>query len=111
MPKVVTGMSGATFGSYTSIALPQFAPAVPASGTPVANVSGQPMQVVITGGTMTNVSVNSVTAGAGAGTYTVPAGGFIVMTYTVAPAWAWSFVPVFLAAKNSDGSPVARTPS
>jgi len=45
---------------------------------------------VITGGTMTNVSVNGVTAGAGAGNYALPPGGTIAMTYSVAPTWAWS---------------------
>jgi hypothetical protein len=39
---------------------------------------------------MTAVIVNGTTVGTGAGTYVVPAGGTISMTYTVAPAWAWS---------------------
>lgn len=109
MAKLVTGEQAGVFGSYASIALPQVAPAVPASTVPVSNPAGQAMQVVVTGGTMTNVSVNAVTAGAGAGTYTIPAGGFITLTYTVAPAWAWSFIPAFLAAKNANGTPVSQT--
>lgn len=109
MPRTVTGEQAGVFGSYSTIALPQVAPAVPASLTPVTNPAGQAMQVVITGGTMTNVSVNAVTAGAGAGTYTVPAGGFITLTYTVAPTWAWSVPVSFLAAKNANGTPVAQT--
>ena len=47
---------------------------MPASLTPVTNTSPLSAVVVISGGTMTNVSVNGVTVGAGAGTYTVPAG-------------------------------------
>lgn len=109
MAKAVTGEQAGAFGSYASIGLPQFAPAVPASLAPVVNVTGQAMQVVITAGTMTNVTVNGVTAGTGAGTYTVPAGASVVMTYTVAPTWAWNFAPVFLAAKNANGSPVSQT--
>jgi len=109
MARLVAGESAGVFGSYASMVLTQFAPAVPASLTPVVNVTGQAMQVVITGGTMTNVTVNGVTVGAGAGTYTVPAGASIVMTYTVAPTWAWSFVPVFLAAKTANGTPVSQT--
>jgi hypothetical protein len=65
-------------------------PAVPASTVAVNNSSGFPVQVVITGGTMTAVIVGGVTVGTGAGTYVVPAGGTISMTYTVAPTWAWS---------------------
>ena len=114
MAKLVTGESAGVFGSYTSMVLPQLGtgfptPAVPGSTTPVTNTSPVAATVVITGGTMTNVSVNGLTAGAGAGTYTVPAGGFIALTYTVAPTWAWSFTPVFLAAKNANGTPVSQT--
>ena len=66
------------------------APSVPASGTPVANPTGGYVSVVITGGTMTNVSVNGTTVGTGAGTYQLPPGGTISMTYSAAPTWSWS---------------------
>ncbi|HEX3781716.1 MAG TPA: hypothetical protein VHX38_18795 [Pseudonocardiaceae bacterium] len=66
------------------------APAVPASTTPVTNTSPLPASVVISGGTLTNVSVNGVTVGAGDGTYTVPAGATIAITYSVAPTWTWT---------------------
>lgn len=65
-------------------------PAVPASTTVVTNTTGQWVDAAITGGTMTNVSVNGVTAGAGAGNYALPPGGTIAMTYSVAPTWAWA---------------------
>jgi hypothetical protein len=65
-------------------------PAVPASTVPVTNTTGQQVDVTITGGTMTNVSVNGSTVGAGAGSYALPPGGTISMTYTVAPTWAWT---------------------
>ena len=39
---------------------------------------------------MTAVIINGITAGTGAGTYTVPPAGAISMTYSVAPTWAWS---------------------
>lgn len=70
-------------------------PSIPASLTPVTNTSPLPATVVISGGTMTNVTVNGVTVGAGAGTYTVPAAGTIVMTYTVAPTWTWNLQSAF----------------
>ena len=114
MARLVTGESAGVFGSYTSVAMPQLGigfptPAVPGSTTPVTNTSPVAATVVITGGTMTNVSVNGTTVGTGAGTYTVPAVGTITMTYSVAPTWAWSFVPVFLAAQNANGTPVSQT--
>lgn len=65
-------------------------PAVPASTVAVQNTNPNPVTVVITGGTMTAVVVNGVTVGTGAGTYVVPAGGAISMTYTVVPTWAWT---------------------
>lgn len=69
-------------------------PSVPASTTPVTNTTGTNVQVVITGGTMTAVIINGVTVGAGAGTYQLPAGATISMTYSVAPTWAWTPVTV-----------------
>lgn len=68
------------------------APAIPASLVAQANTTEENVLVVITGGTMTNVSVNGVTAGSGAGTYLVPTGGSITMTYSVAPTWTWTTV-------------------
>lgn len=70
-------------------------PAVPASLTPVTNTSPLTATVVISGGTMTNVSVAGVTVGAGAGTYTVGAGQAITLTYTVAPTWTWALATAF----------------
>jgi len=83
--------NGASFdggGGFTT-------PAVPASTVAVQNTSLLTATVVISGGTMTNVSVNGVTVGAGAGTYTVPFGQSITMTYTVAPTWTWTLATAF----------------
>ena len=49
-------------------------PAIPASTVPVVNNTGQWVNCAIVGGTMTNVSINGVTAGAGAGNYALPPG-------------------------------------
>lgn len=70
-------------------------PAVPASGTPVTNTSPLPATVVVSGGTGTNVAVNGIAQGTFDGTYTVPAGGTISLTYTVAPTWAWVLQTAF----------------
>jgi hypothetical protein len=83
--------NGTGFDSGAGVA----APSVPASLTPVTNTSPMPVTVVITGGTMTNVSIGGVTVGSGAGTYTLPAGAAITLTYTVAPTWTWTVSTAF----------------
>lgn len=65
-------------------------PAVPLTTVTATNSTSASVQVVITGGTLTAVKVNTVTVGTTAGTYTVPAGGTISITYSSAPTWAWS---------------------
>jgi hypothetical protein len=65
-------------------------PAVPASGVAQQNTNLYPVNVVISGGTLTAVVVNGVTVGTGDGTYTVPSAGAISITYSVAPTWVWS---------------------
>lgn len=64
-------------------------PGVPASTAPVTNTSPLPATVTVSGGTVSNVSVNGVTVGSGDGTYTVPAGQAITLTYSSAPTWTW----------------------
>lgn len=71
-------------------------PAVPASGVAQQNLNNAPVTVVISpnGATITNVTVNGVTVGTGAGTYIVPPAGTISIAYTVAtPTWVWSLTP------------------
>jgi hypothetical protein len=65
-------------------------PAVPASGTPVTNTSPIAATVVVSGGTVSNVVVNGISVGAGDGTYTVPSGQAITLTYSAAPTWTWT---------------------
>jgi len=65
-------------------------PAVPASTVPATNDTGQYLNVNITGGTLTFVFVNGAQVGTTAGNYTVPPGGTISITYSVAPTWTWT---------------------
>ena len=67
-------------------------PGFPGSNTPVTNTNKWAVFVTITGGTLTNVLVNGVSAGTTAGTYVVPASQTIAITYSVAPTWAWAGV-------------------
>lgn len=80
-------------------------PAFPLSTVPVTNTYNVPVYVTITGGTLTNVLVNGVSAGTTAGTYPVPAGGTISVTYSVAPTWNW----FALGAEHSALAPLPRT--
>lgn len=81
-------------------------PAVPASGVTQTNTYNDTVQVVITGGTLTQVLVDGVQVGTAAGTYTVPSGGTIAIVYTVAPSWTWTLVPSGIAAPGVPASTV-----
>lgn len=67
-------------------------PAVPATTVNQINTNAWPVFVTITGGTLTAVKVNNVQVGTTAGTYVVPAGQPISITYTVVPTWVWAGV-------------------
>lgn len=64
-------------------------PGFPASNTNVFNNTRTNVYVTITGGTLTSVKVNNVQVGTTAGTYFVPIGQPISITYSVAPTWNW----------------------
>jgi hypothetical protein len=67
------------------------APAVPASTVAAFNLSSEPVQAALTGGTVTVVAVNGATVATSSPvTVTVPAGGYITLTYSVAPTWVWT---------------------
>jgi hypothetical protein len=86
---------GGTIGLAYTVAVPiwywtPFTPAVPASGTAVANNTGQDLSVVILGGTVTNVNVNATSRATATPAYVgAAAGTTITLTYSVAPVWAW----------------------
>ena len=70
-------------------------PSVPSSTTPVTNTSPLPATVVVSSGTVSLVTVNGVTVGTGDGTYTVPPGQAIAITYSSAPTWTWTLQSAF----------------
>jgi hypothetical protein len=70
-------------------------PSVPASNTVVTNTSPLPATVVVSGGTVSNVKVNGVSVGTGDGTYTVPSGATVAVTYSAAPTWTWTLQTAF----------------
>lgn len=65
------------------------APAVPASGTAIANNFGVTAHVYIAGGTVTGVFINNQSTGILSGQVTLAPGEEITLTYTSAPTWTW----------------------
>ena len=61
-----------------------------ASGTSQTNTNTVAMYVTVTGGTVTEVDVNGYNTGATSGTFLVPAGGPIKLTYSAPPTWTWN---------------------
>ena len=72
------------------------APALAASTVAMTNNSGQPVAVTVTGGTVTVIAVGATTQSVNgtnltSGTFVVPAGSTITLTYSVAPTVTWKF--------------------
>lgn len=83
-------------------------PAVPATTVTATNSNGFPVQVVVgaNGATISAVTVNGSSVGSAAGTYVVPAGGTIALSYTVAtPTWTWSALVA-----GASGNPIGSLP-
>ena len=70
------------------------APSVPASTVAATNTSYRDAVVVVTGGTVSAVSVDGVAQGYAATGFTVivPAGKTVTLTYSVAPTWKWTLL-------------------
>ena len=58
-----------------------------ANGVPSVNPNPVARSITITGGTVTVIAVSGVVTGLTTGTFTVPAGGSITVTYSVTPAF------------------------
>ena len=82
-------------------------PAVPASGTPQTNTTGQNIWVTTTGGTVTAVTVTGPGAPAalsGNGSILLPPNCSITLTYSAAPTWTWKQAIVSLAGETAAGN-------
>lgn len=102
--------SGFAASAASAGSTPNMQPPVPPSGVVYQNpYDSVPQTVVVSGGTGTNVAINSVLQGTFDGTYTVPASGTIALTYTVAPSWTWVSQARVTLALNADGSHGQRT--
>ena len=82
-------------------------PGVPASGTPVANSTGQNVWVTTTGGTVTAVTVTGPGAPAplvANGSILLPPNCSITLTYSSPPTWTWKQAIVSLAGETAAGN-------
>lgn len=87
--------TAATNGASYDAAGGASAPVVPATTVAATNPARIAATVVVTGGTVTNVVVNGVSVGTGDGTYTVPGGATIALTYSAAPTWTWTWQTLY----------------
>jgi hypothetical protein len=67
----------------------QTAPAVPATTVPLRNPFFRDAIVTVSGGTVTAITVNSVSTGVTSGVLFVPANGNIAIAYSSVPTWTW----------------------
>lgn len=58
-----------------------------ATGVASLNPNPVPVSVTVTGGTVTQIAINGVNTGQTTGTFTVPVGGSITVTYSVGPTF------------------------
>lgn len=65
-------------------------PAIPATTVAYTNNYGTDATVWVTGGTVSAIAIAGTATGLTSGTFRVPSGQTITLTYTVAPSWVWS---------------------
>lgn len=65
------------------------APAVPSSTVAYTNAFNADATVIVTGGTVTVIKIGAVTTGLTSGTFRVPVGQTITITYSSVPTWKW----------------------
>lgn len=65
-------------------------PTMPATATAVVNTHPYDVNVTITGGTVTHIKVNGTATGVTSGSFVVPSGGSVSITYSAAPSWVWT---------------------
>lgn len=65
------------------------APTLPATTTAYTNNYGYPCRVSVSGGTVTEITLDSIATGLTSGAFVIPIGGTIAITYSSAPTWKW----------------------
>lgn len=76
-------------GYFNGIGLAPINPTMPPSGTIFTNVFGYPCMVPITGGIVSDISINGQSTGIISGNFVVPQESNIKILYTTMPTWKW----------------------
>jgi hypothetical protein len=93
-PGTVPGFLGSTVGMLIeSVLFPVSTPAVPAGASSVTNTTGQRVQVLIWGGSVSSVIANGLGIGMAGGTFIVNPGETIGVNYSSKPTWHWTAIP------------------
>jgi Pectate lyase superfamily protein len=64
-------------------------PSIPASGSSLTSPFGVDATVNVTGGTVTAIAIGGTATGLTSGSFRLPVGQSIKLTYSVAPTWTW----------------------
>ena len=67
-------------------------PAIPGSTVALTNPFWRRAEVHVSGGTVTQVAIDGVSQLSTSGSFTIPPGHTITLTYSAAPSWAWTLV-------------------
>jgi hypothetical protein len=90
---VVTGSGNWIYHNFPRNPAADVTPSVPASNAAVTNTSGFTVRYGITGGTVSNVILDGVLAGASATVGSLNPGETLAITYSAAPTWIWVTEP------------------
>ena len=81
------------------------APSFPSTGVAQVSTYLVPVLVVISGGSVSDVTINGSSVGSSDGAYLLPALGSVTVTYTGTPSWTWTTV----GTEHDALSPLPRT--
>jgi pectate lyase-like protein len=82
-PKLTRGNIG-----YNPVG-PLVPPGIPSSGSPLTSPFGVDCDVYVTGGSVSAIAVGGTATGLTAGSFRVPVGQSVTLTYGSAPSWTW----------------------
>ena len=85
----VTGGANVRLVSMNQARGSQTPPSVPATTVPLTNPFWRDCDVLITGGTVSDIAIDGASTGLTSGWFPVPTGATITLTHTGAPTWAW----------------------
>jgi len=86
---VVTGGANVRMINMRQVSGVATAPGIPATTVAFQNPFWRDATVTVTGGAVTVIAVSGTALGITSGSFLVPSGKTVTLTYTVAPTWKW----------------------